>query len=1236
MKLVRLLSLVFLPFTLWAQNTVSSSDVSGLIKNYLNEKKTEWKLTEADINNWMLSDLYSNSKTGMIYAYMHQQVDGIRIFNAVSSISIRDNVVKTFSKRIYNNAEGRINATNPALSQVDAIRAAAKHLEINPEGKITFLSENTKLNRSYFSAPGISSESIRVELIYQPLDNKLILAWDVNVRLDDKSHWWNIRIDAVSGKYLQKNDWVSQCDFDLTPSGNPPALQQSNGNTLTTTSLPSYRVYPLPFESPSDGPSALIADPSDPVASPFGWHDNNGVAGAEFTITRGNNVFAYDDMADQDAPGTSPDGTASLTFDFPFNLANPPSTYLSGSTTNLFYVNNWIHDVLYHNGFDEPAGNFQDNNYGNGGSGGDYVIAECQDGGGTNNANFATPDDGQNGRMQMYLWASSVQSVLVGNSPAPIVGNYSCVPAGFGPGIPAPITQDLILVDDGNGTPTDACEPPFVNAGSINGKIALIDRGSCDFVDKVLAAENAGAVAVVMINNAPGAPFAMGDNGNGFSVGIPAVMISQANGNLFKSTITGGSTVNITLNPPPSGASGIDGSLDNGIVIHEYGHGVSNRLTGGPNNSSCLWNGEEGGEGWSDYFSLLFTMKPGDLGTDSRGIGTYALGQPSTGDGIRRFPYSTNMSVNPQTYGDLAQSSEVHDIGEIWCVTLWEMTWGLVDQFGFDADWINGTSGNNIALQLVLEGMKLQPCSPGFLDGRDAILLADDNLFGGVHKCIIWEAFAKRGMGFSADQGNSDIAGDESESFDLPPLCLMPTQAPTANFIANNTTTCFGLVQFTDQSTDIPQQFSWDFGDGNTSILQHPTHQYTTSGVFTVTLIVTNTLGADTMVRNAYINVNFPVSPGISGDTLLCPGETASLTAAAAGGNTVEWYQGGSLVSSGASFNTPALFSNTSYQVIQYTPTTLQNVGPGNTGIGGGSYHATSFEGRLLFTVIAPMRLKSVFVDANGTMMRTINLYQGNTLIQSMGVNIPNGQSRIDLNIDIQTPGDYQIGVAAGSDLFRNNSGASYPYTIGGLVSITLSNSTTNPSNYYYYLYDWEVQELPCQSAPLDVNIVVNPGPQSTFSHSETGLSVQLTDVSTGSPVAWDWDFGDGTTSNLPNPQVVYSTSGTYLISLTVTDANGCQSVSSQLVTVTNVGVADIEKQDVSIYNQSNDLIVRFNNTVKDASIVIYDAIGKVVYETVYSGELFKLPLNRLASESLFVRVNDGREEYSKKMVFVH
>ena len=128
-------------------------------------------------------------------------------------------------------------------------------------------------------------------------------------------------------------------------------------------------------------------------------------------------------------------------------------------------------------------------------------------------------------------------------------------------------------------------------------------------------------------------------------------------------------TVNGTLLPPAVIVQDVDGSLDNGVVSHEYGHGVSNRLTGGPNNSNCLNNGEQGGEGWSDWFALMYTIEPGDSGGAARGMGTYAIGEPVNGSGIRRYPYSTNMSINPQTYADLALSSEVHDIGEIWCVT---------------------------------------------------------------------------------------------------------------------------------------------------------------------------------------------------------------------------------------------------------------------------------------------------------------------------------------------------------------------------------------------------------------------------------------------------------------------------------------------------------------------------------------------------------------------------------------
>ena len=74
------------------------------------------------------------------------------------------------------------------------------------------------------------------------------------------------------------------------------------------------------------------------------------------------------------------------------------------ATTNLFYWNNLMHDLTYLYGFDEPSGNFQFSNQGRGGSGNDYVIADAQDAGGTNNANFSTPVDGSAPRMQMYIF----------------------------------------------------------------------------------------------------------------------------------------------------------------------------------------------------------------------------------------------------------------------------------------------------------------------------------------------------------------------------------------------------------------------------------------------------------------------------------------------------------------------------------------------------------------------------------------------------------------------------------------------------------------------------------------------------------------------------------------------------------------------------------------------------------------------------------------------------------------
>lgn len=1208
-----------------------------VIQSAIDLRREELKLTSADAAGWVVSDIYSNEKTNCTYVYIQQQLNQVRVFNAVSPMAIRGNTVLTFNSRFISGLATKANATTPALSPEAAIGRAASHLGITMRGEPARQLEVTTLNKLIFDKAGISSEPIQVTLLLLPRKNDVRLVWNVNIAPIGSSNWWNVRVDAVDGTVLGKNDWTVHCDFgagmeDASGSNATPAHASGSSASMMSSGLPVYNVFEFPVEAPSFGSRTLVSNPADSLASPFGWHDVDGNPGEEYTTTQGNNVYAYDDIANQDAPGTFADGGALLNFDFPVNLNQAPSTYLEASLTNLFYVNNRVHDVLYHYGLDEASGNFQENNYNRGGAGNDYVLAECQDGGGTNNANFATPDDGQNGRMQMYLWAGGSSSELILNSPAGIAGTYTAVEAGFGPSITVPVTANLILVDDATGTTSDGCDP-IVNGAAIAGNIAVIDRGNCNFVAKVNAAEALGAVAVIVCNNAPGAPFAMGGTG---TANIPSVMISQADGDLIKNSLAGGNTVNGTLNPPSVGSQDLDGSFDNGIVAHEFGHGVSNRLTGGPNNSNCLFNGEQGGEGWSDYFALLFTIEPGDQGTDSRGIGTYALSEPNSGLGIRRYPYSTDMNINPQTYADLASSPGVHDVGEIWCGTIWDMTWALIDQFGFDPDWINGTGGNNIALRLVMEGMKLQPCGPGFIDARDAILAADANLYSNAHRCIIWSSFARRGMGANADQGDPDVAGDETEDFTLPSFCLTPTAAPVADFEADVTNTCYSRISFTDLSTNIAQSWLWDFGDGSTSTDQNPVHTYTASGTYTVTLIVTNTIGSDTLSRNSYITIALPATPAVSGSTSICEGETTTLTASLLSGNDAEWRDNnGVLLATGASFTTPALNSAATYSVRQFTPTPLQNVGPVNNAFGAGGYHNTSFEGRQEFTTFRPLRINSVWVDASGSTNRTINLYSGNgTLLQSLTVNIPNGQSRVTLNFDIPAPGDYQLGVVAGSNLYRNNSGASYPYTINGLLSITSSNSTSSPSTFFYYLYDWEVQESPCTSAPAVVNVNVDSDPVAGFTVNATGLTCQFSDASIGTVATYLWDFGNGSTSNQSNPSVIYAQAGTYIVTLTVTTAAGCTDSYTDTVSVTTTGIGGVGGGSTVIFGTREQIIVRFDPLLSgNANISVYDLVGKEIVsrDVVAAGEI-RLPLTGVSSQIVTVRVIDVQGTRVKKL----
>ncbi|MEN8164608.1 MAG: M36 family metallopeptidase [Acidobacteriota bacterium] len=270
--------------------------------------------------------------------------------------------------------------------------------------------------------------------------------------------------------------------------------------------------------------------------------------------------------------------------------------------------------------------------------------------------------------------------------------------------------------------------------------------------------------------------------GNGGAGSDSVIANAQASGNCNANfgTPSDGSNPTMNMYTCDIATPSRDGDFDNGVVAHEYGHGISNRLTGGAS-VSCLNNSEQMGEGWSDWFGLIMTIEPGDLGTDPRGIGTWLLGQGPDGLGVRTQRYSTDTAVYTHTYSDIGGMAIPHGVGEVWASMLWEMTWALIEEHGFNPliDDVWSAGGNNLASQLVMDGMKLQPCSPGFVDGRDAILLADQNLTGGANQCLIWAAFAKRGLGFGADQGSSSSTTDGTEAFDTPAFCDFLNPTPT-------------------------------------------------------------------------------------------------------------------------------------------------------------------------------------------------------------------------------------------------------------------------------------------------------------------------------------------------------------------------------------------------------------------------------------------------------------------------
>ena len=783
------LVLVLVPGSMSAANAVNASPLEVALA-YLDKSAGTLGVGSADVEDMIVTSSYRSTHTGVTHVNLNQRLQELEVFGGHVTVNVTREGGVLFaggSPVELGSASG-----TARLSATDAVRAAAAGLSLAQPSDLQVISQSGGPAReTVVSGGGISDASIPLRLGWQPTEGGLRLAWRLVIDDSASDSLWEAAIDAENGQLLRTDDWTSKDTLDqlsatLSRSGSGSAARSSSTAAAAAAAQvadgSSYNVFAFPTESPNDASRQIVTNPADSIASPFGWHDTNGAAGAEFTTTQGNNAHAYLDQDDSESPdfGGSPNGGPSLTFDFPADLNQHAQNYREAVVTNLFYGNNRFHDVTHHYGFDEASGNFQANNYGRGGTGGDYVRAEAADGGGTNNANFSTPvSDGGTPRMQMFLWPGNQfgsQNQVVVDS----LGSFNASWSRFGP---APTTAGLpgrTIVHAGTGCTAGLYPTPLPTGDWM----VIVDGGTaaCSYLTRVQLAQSLGADAVIVAHNTTAAAPVLTASMAGPPVGIPAVAITQADGNTIKAAVAlGPTTGSVRKHPDHPGIR--DGDFENGIIIHEYGHGVSNRLTGGEG-INCLTGNEQAGEGWSDWLAITTLL---DLALDNpegpRGMGPYALFQPNRqGNGIRPRPYSRNMEIQPFTYDSIKTGGWLngvslavpHGIGHGWASVLWDLTWELIDKHGFNpnlfAAW--DSAGNTRALQYVMDGLKLQGCNPGFVVARAAIIAGADLSSNGEDTCTLWSSFARRGLGFSADQGTSASRDDNEEAFDTHPDCL--------------------------------------------------------------------------------------------------------------------------------------------------------------------------------------------------------------------------------------------------------------------------------------------------------------------------------------------------------------------------------------------------------------------------------------------------------------------------------
>ncbi|MGH9769630.1 MAG: M36 family metallopeptidase, partial [Blastocatellia bacterium] len=652
----------------------SQSDAEVTARRFLKTNSDLFRLSTGEVDRLKIARRYRTAANRVTHLVLQQQVNEIEVFQGAYAVHVdRDGAVVAASGELMPEASKSINLSQPRLSAIESLRRAAEYAGVEIKGSLRLRKQAAgNSHHQFFSnedGGDVFARDVEARLVYFPLSaDQMRLAWEFILWKRETPDTYLILVDAERGSLLYRYNMTWHCFeqrfLDSVPeertipnfvpenglgAQNHFAASTNSSSFYQTTQAPHGPIFTKDSPRPdvphvSDSPAVVDREDVQFRPAPF-----NGAeifsstdphfdwwAGRPATGLISNNTDTRLDRDNNNQPDLPRLSVADGNFSFPIDFTQPPTAEdnQKAAQVNLFYWANRYHDILYAYGFNEAAGNFQTNNFGLGGVGNDAIVADAQDGSGTNNANFTTPRDGSPGRMQMYLWT--------------------------------------------------------------------------------------------------------------------------------------------TANPQ------LDGDFDQGIIIHELTHGLSNRLVGANATGLTGMQSRGMGEGWSDYFGIVLPRNENDNLDGTYAVGQYAFNNYARG--IRRFPYSANTQVYPFNFGDIARSTEIHNVGEIWCNTLLEMRAQLIRKLGFQ-------EGQRQSIQLVVDGLKMAPpVSPTFLDARNAIMLADKVNNGGANQCAIWQAFSKRGMGFSASTNNSDDNGPV-ESFDIPPSCsdLGSIRFNQKNYLAGET-----------------------------------------------------------------------------------------------------------------------------------------------------------------------------------------------------------------------------------------------------------------------------------------------------------------------------------------------------------------------------------------------------------------------------------------------------------------